>query len=122
MNELWGWYISLYQLIVPSSNPYYCPIFIYYHPWSQWPDDGTSAVKSRKLSCSCDYVKNLALTRSVDVKFSAFLNYRDILSVAGLKVFVIDFFGKLLDDIGFFLYTLARVNVTKTHADVASCK
>lgn len=61
-------------------------------------------------------VKNLALTRSVDVKFSAFLNYRDILSVAGLKVFVIDFFGKLLDDIGlFFVYS------SESECDKDSC-
>lgn len=61
-------------------------------------------------------VKNLALTRSVDVKFSAFLNYRDILSVAGLKVFVIDFFGKLLDDIGFFF-----VYSSESECDKDSC-
>lgn len=45
-------------------------------------------------------VKNLALTRSVDVQFSAFLNYRDILIYGWTKrqVFVIHF----LDDIGGF--------------------
>lgn len=63
-------------------------------------------------------VKNLALTRSVDVKFSAFLNYRDILSVAGLKVFVIDFlesFWMTLFFLFFFVYS------SESECDKDSC-
>lgn len=63
-------------------------------------------------------VKKLALTRSVDVQFSAFLNYRDILSVAGLKVFVIDFlesFWMTLFFLFFFVYS------SESECDKDSC-